>query len=727
MNVRLSTVVVHYADPDRTETCVRSFLAADLHVIVVDNSGTYTGESRPGEVIRPGANLGYSGAANVGLRRAFELTPFALLANDDVTLEHPAGLVTLVDRLEADPAIGIAGPLVEGPDGKPQPTIERWRSLGRAPALLLHRSPELPAEEEAVEAVTGVCMAISRTAFEAVEGFDENYFLYGEEVDLCYRARVAGYRTVFVPVPSIVHHHEPGEVRGDAARLIRVNYVRSCRDHQSYLSAVTVAVLFLIAACLRRRDPRPLAGALYRLLVRESSFVDHVLVPGLTAGWIVFLALGSSYDHPLRSIGDAGKYATPVVLVLVELALFARGPRRYLRDLRLSTFHASIAALLLFGAVSVVWSVLPHHTLAYFLGLSLMFAAVGLGPWRICRSREGAHAIAAGMLAGAAVVVIGNLVAVLVFPHLVGARAGPSEPHRFRGLLENPDEIGGYVLLGGLALGRAIERARRLRRLRWRDRLDVAVIVLGLVFAVELVLSGSRSGVLLLLVSIAILAAGAFGGRRGVLTAAGITLACAVLGVAVLSSSSVRKELPNAVRPSSLSTLGGRTEAWSASIHLIGRRPFGGFGLGSETQMSFAYRYDGQRLSVVCQAIGDTWSTSTVKAHPDCFAEVPLSRQLAGFSGSNSHNSFLGLGVQLGAFVAIAACAALLLAIARIGLAIRRSGIFEIALLAGIVAGVGWGVVETYLLSPGNIVAPVFWILLALALALARSPEAADA
>jgi GT2 family glycosyltransferase len=725
LNGRLAAVVIHYADADRTETCVRSFLAADLHVIVVDNSGTYVGESRPGEVIRPGANLGYSGAANVGLRRAFELAPFALLANDDVTLEHPEGLTALVDRLEADPGIGIAGPLVAGPDGKPQPTIERWRSLARAPGLLLHRAPRLPAQEAEVEAVTGVCMAISRAAFEAVDGFDESYFLYGEEVDLCYRMRVAGYRTVFIPAPSIVHHHEPGEVRGDAARLIRVNYVRSCRDHQSYLSAVTVGVLFLIAACIRRRDPRPLARALYRLLVRESSFADRVLVPGLIAIWIVFLGLGSSYDERLRSIGDAGKYAIPVVLVLLELPLFARGPRRYLDALRPWVFHTSIAALLAFGAASVAWSVLPHHTLAYFLGLVLMFAAVGLGPWRIARSREGAHAIAGGMLAGAAVVVIANVLAIVVFPNLVAARSGPTSPHRFRGILENPDEIGGYVLVAGLALGRAIERGRKLRRLSRRQRLDLPVIVIGLVFTVELVLSASRSGVLLLLLSIAILAAGAFGGRRGVLAAAGIALACAVLGVAVLSSSSVRKALPSAVRPSSLSTLGGRTEAWSASIHLIGRRPFGGFGLGSETQMSFAYRDDGQRLFLACEAIGNAWSTPTPKRQPDCPAEIPLSRLLAGFSGSNSHNSFLGLGVQLGVFVTIAACAALLLAIARIGLAIRRSRIFEIALFAGVVAGVGWGIVETYLLSPGNIVAPVFWILLVLGLA--GSAETADA
>jgi hypothetical protein len=73
--------------------------------------------------------------------------------------------------------------------------------------------------------------------------------------------------------------------------------------------------------------------------------------------------------------------------------------------------------------------------------------------------------------------------------------------------------------------------------------------------------------------------------------------------------------------------------------------------------------------------------------------------------------------VQLGAPLLAAAVLGLAVAIGRICSRVRRRAAFELGLLAGIVAGIGWALVETYLLSPGNLVAPLFWIILAVALA----------
>ena len=717
MSEMIVAVVVHFADPERTEACVRSFLDAGIETIVVDNASSYRDSQPATELIRAGGNLGYGAGANLGLRRAFERAPVALLVNDDVTLRHPEGLAVLAERLERDPSIGVAGPRVEGPDGRPQPTVERWPSLARAVALAFGRRPLTPEREQEVEAVNGVCIAISRAAFEAVGGFDEQYFLSAEELDLCRRLALAGYRTVFVPAPSVVHHHAPGEARGDSVRLIRVNYVRFCRDHRGPSSAWLVALLFLAGACARRREPVALARALGAVLVPERErFVDRTLFPALLAIWVLLLALGSSYDQPLRSVGGAGKFALLFFLIGAEAPRIVRDVRGYLRELQPGALHLAAAALLLFGALSALWSSSSRHTFDYVVGLTLLFAAVLLGPWRIAQSPDGARALARALLLGAAAGVLANAHALLLSPHLALYTVAPGTPRRFRGLLENPDEVGSYAVLAGLALWWALEHARALRAAPRRRRLAAGLgFAIGALFLLELVDSGTRSGILLFCCAGAIFVAGYLGGRDGVLAAAGITLAGGIAAVAILSSPGLRQSLPSFVRPSTLSTLGGRTVAWSASLHLIDQRPLGGFGLGTEDDASSLYRADGLRLFLTCAAMPVAWQEQLPPT--GCAALIPAGRRLAGFSGSNSHDSFLGLGVQLGAVAMGAVCLALILAVGRVALLIRARAAFELALLAGIVAGIGWALVETYLFSPGNVITGPFWLLLAIAFA----------
>jgi N-acetylglucosaminyl-diphospho-decaprenol L-rhamnosyltransferase len=705
---RIVAVVVHFANATATERCVRSLLAAGLRTIVVDNAGTYDASRPATEVIRPGSNLGYGRGANLGLRRAFELAPLALLVNDDVTLEHPEGIEGLADALEAHRSAGIAGPLVLDPHGEPQPTVEEWPSLPRALRLAVRPySRPVPAAETEVEAVSGVCMLVAKRVFDSTGGFDPAYFLYAEELDLCRRAAAAGFATIFVPVETIVHHHEPGEVRGSAAVQIRINYVRFCRDHRGFPSALGVALLFLSAAVLRRRRPTALARGLAAVVLPErGALVDRLLVPALVAAWVVLLALGSSWVGSLRSVGRVGKFAVPVALIAIELPRILAGPRRYAAGLRPGLLDVAVVAFIAFGALSAIWSMLPHHTLVYVVGLAVFAASVLLAPRRIVRDATAVRGLLVGILVGTAVVLVANVFVYAASPNGAVIRP-PSETTRFRGLLESPDELGSYALVAPLVLWWAFDRRR--------GRFPAGAFALGLLLAVECALSGSRAGLALLVAAAFIFFAGYRRGARIALAAVAVTVACVALSAVYLESPSFRSQaLPGFLRPSTLSTFGGRTEAWAAAAHLVAQRPLGGFGLGNELHSIHLFRDDGYRLFNECLAMPSGWLAEPLPAA--CQTLVSRARRLAHFSGDNAHNSFLGLGVQVGSVVGALTSLALLAAVARLGTAVRARDPLQAALLAAGVVGLGLALVETYLFDPGNVVAAAFWLLLVVGL-----------
>src|SRR5262249_30569432 len=107
----------------------------------------------------------------------------------------------------------------------------------------------------------GACLLVKRELLDRVDGFDEGYFMYGEEADLAWRARREGWTSIFVPVPGVVHHHALGEQRGEGAVLSRRNFVRFCLLHRGRAWGAATALFSLAGAAgrdLRRRRRREL-------------------------------------------------------------------------------------------------------------------------------------------------------------------------------------------------------------------------------------------------------------------------------------------------------------------------------------------------------------------------------------------------------------------------------------------------------------------------------------
>lgn len=209
-SARVSVVIVNWNGADYLGDCVDSAAGHDREVWVVDNGSSDDSEQRvrggrPGlQWIATGANLGFSVAANRGLAAA--RGEYVLFLNPDAQSNDEA-LAAAVEVLESRPDVGLVGVAIRHPDGSLTPTVEpffSFRSLRRARWL---ERVEAPAGDAPVEIdwCHGVFLVGRRTDLLALGGFDESYFLYAEDMDLCHRVHESGKRVVYLPWVSVVH------------------------------------------------------------------------------------------------------------------------------------------------------------------------------------------------------------------------------------------------------------------------------------------------------------------------------------------------------------------------------------------------------------------------------------------------------------------------------------------------------------------------------------------
>jgi N-acetylglucosaminyl-diphospho-decaprenol L-rhamnosyltransferase len=219
----VGAVVVNYNAGGHLVDCVRSLRSAGVdEVVVVDNASvdaslaTLAAADPDATVVHAGRNFGYGGGVNRGLAALNH--EYVLVLNADVVVE--AGAVpVLAAVLDAEPGVGIVGPRVTEVDGTPYPSARTFPNLADAVghAFLGLRGTDnrfsrryLRADRDAdaaadVDWVSGSCFLARRTTLDAIGGFDEAYFMYLEDVDLCWRAGHAGWRVRYEPAAAVTH------------------------------------------------------------------------------------------------------------------------------------------------------------------------------------------------------------------------------------------------------------------------------------------------------------------------------------------------------------------------------------------------------------------------------------------------------------------------------------------------------------------------------------------
>ena len=288
-------VVVSYNQRERLLAGLASAQAAgpNLRLIVVDNASA-DGSAAAAQKAFPGAdvvaldeNVGFAAAVNHGA--GLGTAPHILLLNNDARLT-PEALETLTRAL-ADAGAVAAGPRLLGRGGAVELSLDRtlspWNEArfkileffyrsGRGPAA--GRVQRQMARSREVRSLSGACILLDRDAFERVGGFDERFFLYAEDVDLCLRLRRQGGKLLYVAGAVVKHDRGASSAtdRGAAALHYRRSQLAFYQKHRSVLAnralRFYLAVRFAIQRLLGRdREQRELAGKLLRLTVRESG------------------------------------------------------------------------------------------------------------------------------------------------------------------------------------------------------------------------------------------------------------------------------------------------------------------------------------------------------------------------------------------------------------------------------------------------------------------------
>jgi N-acetylglucosaminyl-diphospho-decaprenol L-rhamnosyltransferase len=220
---RLGVVVVDFNAGPVLAGAVASILADGAGDVVVVENGT-TGSASAGlgalvehcEIVSPGTNLGFGGGVNRGVAKLAPSIDVVVVANPDVAVHHGA-LREMVDALDAHPEWGIVGPTVLTETGSVYPSVRRFPNPvdGVGHALLGPFTQDNPFTRRyrssaaridgGVDWVSGSFFAIRRSAFEELGGFDERYFMFAEDMDLCFRAHERGIGVGVVPTAVVTH------------------------------------------------------------------------------------------------------------------------------------------------------------------------------------------------------------------------------------------------------------------------------------------------------------------------------------------------------------------------------------------------------------------------------------------------------------------------------------------------------------------------------------------
>jgi N-acetylglucosaminyl-diphospho-decaprenol L-rhamnosyltransferase len=222
---RWAAVVVNFESGPLLAECVGTLLAdtsaGPVELVVVDNGSkddsiAALARAHPTvRVVRAPGNVGYARAANLGI--ASTRAPIVAVVNPD-THVRPGAAGALVSRLEHEPRLGACGPRLLNPDGSTYPSA---RSMPSIPVAIGHgvlglwwptnwftaRYRQLdadPALPRLVDWVSGAAIWLSRRALDDVGGWDERYFMYLEDTDLCWRLR-ANWEIAYEPAGVVVH------------------------------------------------------------------------------------------------------------------------------------------------------------------------------------------------------------------------------------------------------------------------------------------------------------------------------------------------------------------------------------------------------------------------------------------------------------------------------------------------------------------------------------------
>lgn len=406
--MKISVIIVNYNVKYFLEVCLHSVLRAtngfDAEVIVVDNNSTdgsmqMVAEKFPTVIrIENKDNAGFGKANNQGV--AIAKGEYILFLNPDTVMPEDFFTKT-IGYMDAHPEAGSIGPkLLDGkgqfaPDGKksfPSLSVAIFKTTGinkvfsKSPYFNKYYAVHIGDDETAaVDVLSGCCMLVRTSVLPKIGGaFDEDYFMYCEDVDLSYRIQKAGYQNIYFPEATLIHY------KGESTRKATLSYVRIfnealstfVRKHYSKGNAQLFTIFINIGIVLRailgvvKQVLKVLRMPMFDALVMlgtlwfmKEFWVVHVkniepiplssvlaTFPVYIALWVVSLYINGVYDQSYRGLRVIRAMVIGTIMILAYYGLLQPG-LRYSR------------AIIIFSGISGTVIMLALHELFFRLGI----------------------------------------------------------------------------------------------------------------------------------------------------------------------------------------------------------------------------------------------------------------------------------------------------------------------------------------------------------------------
>ena len=397
-----SVVVVSYNVKYFLDQCLVSVLNAtrkvQAEIIVVDNDskdGTtiYIPQKFPQiKFIANKKNVGFSAANNIGFEHC--TSPYVFILNPDtlITEQCVTRLISFFEEHELAGGVGLrmldgnGAYLPESKRGFPSPWVSFCKIFGLSSLFpkssfwngyyLGHFNDQ---EVQKVDVLSGACMCVRREILEQIGGFDEDYFMYGEDIDISYRIKKAGYQNYYLPEPNIIHY------KGESTRKASFNYIKHFYRAMLIFSKKHLTPKMEFAYNLSIKS----AIYFHGLLTFITSWIRRLSQPLLDASILIgsfllskFLWANYYHQNPNYFSTDFYYVNLPLYTILGILTFLVFG-RYHQRRGRLGLGIASIAYLLILLAVYALFPESIRNSrivlmLGGLIGLSLIYLKDGL-------------------------------------------------------------------------------------------------------------------------------------------------------------------------------------------------------------------------------------------------------------------------------------------------------------------------------------------------------------
>lgn len=263
----LSIIILSYNTKELTFRCIKSVIEqcqkelaeGRIEIIVVDNNSAddstsvisnLKAQNENLKLIQSKENLGFGKGANLGAGNA--KGKYVLFLNSD-TEAQDNGFLQMINFLDKNPDIAILGGKLYNADGSPQPSTGKFYSLTNLIIMLLGLERlgflrSSPNKTQKVDWVSGACMMVRRDIFDKLEGFDENFFMYMEDMEICFRAKKLGFSTYFYPSLKLKHKSLGSSNRTFAIINIYKGVLHFYSKHKSHPEYLLVKTLLLAKA-----------------------------------------------------------------------------------------------------------------------------------------------------------------------------------------------------------------------------------------------------------------------------------------------------------------------------------------------------------------------------------------------------------------------------------------------------------------------------------------------